>query len=210
MQVDNWGEYRNRHSLLPTRDCRRAGMRFSRRIDSIRIRKNKSQFASLAEEAMYCCELWDISGNQAHRNSRNVFYSDYHALIFVHDLTNRKSLVNITQWAEEVLGGDQESGANVPLVLVGTKQNEVPVAKRNEITERSRRTAEEIGAEHINLDSMDSKVLMPGSSVKIAFSKFFDRAVQRACSTRNHSNYSGWNAPYSTASTVHRIHKKAD
>ena len=83
------------------------------------------------------------------------------------DLTNRKSLVNITQWAEEVLGGDQESGANVPLVLVGTKQNEVPVAKRNEITERSRRTAEEIGAEHINLDSMDSKVLMPGSSVKI-------------------------------------------
>ena len=120
-----------------------------------------------SEEALYCCELWDISGNQAHRNSRNVFYSDYHALIFVHDLTNRKSLVNITQWAEEVLGGDAESGANVPLVLVGTKQNEVPVAKRTEITERSRRTAEEIGAEHINLDSMDPKVLMPGSSVKI-------------------------------------------
>ena len=120
-----------------------------------------------ADEAIYCCELWDVSGNQAHRNSRNVFYRDFHALIFVHDLTNRKSLINIAQWSDEVLGGDQESGANVPLILVGTKQNEVPMAKRNEVSERSRRMAEEIGAVHINLDSMDTKVLTPGSSVKI-------------------------------------------
>jgi Rab-like protein 3 len=60
--------------------------------------------AGTLEEALYCCEIWDISGNQAHRNSRNVFYRDYHALIFVHDLTNRKSLMNIMQWSEEVLG----------------------------------------------------------------------------------------------------------
>ena len=57
-----------------------------------------------SEEALYCLELWDISGNQAHRNSRNVFYQSYDALVFVHDLTNRKSLVNITNWTEEVLG----------------------------------------------------------------------------------------------------------
>ena len=125
----------------------------------------------------HCIELWDISGNQAHRNSRNVFYKDYHALIFVHDLTNRKSLINIRQWSDEVLEGDQESGANVPLILVGTKQNEVAVSKRNEVSERSRRMAEEIGAVHINLDSMDSKVLTPGSSVKIG--KYFNRFTGR-------------------------------
>ena len=66
-----------------------------------------------------------------------------------------------------VQGGDQESGANVPLILIGTKQNEVPVARRNEVAERARRMAEEIGSDHINLDSMDPKVLSPGSTVKI-------------------------------------------
>ena len=65
------------------------------------------------------------------------------------------------------LGGDQESGNTVPLILVGTKQNEVPVAKRSEVSERSRRMAEEIGAVYINLDALDSKVMNPGSSVKI-------------------------------------------
>ena len=41
-----------------------------------------------------------------------------------------------------------------------------------------------------------------------AFSKFFDRAVERA-NSRNVAYSSGWTGPFST-STVHRFHKKKD
>ena len=84
-----------------------------------------------SDEATYLIELWDISGNQAHKNSRSVFYRDFHALICVHDLTNRKSLSNLMATSEEVLEGDPESGVrNVPILLVGTKHNEVAPSRR--------------------------------------------------------------------------------
>merc|ERR1712227_531624 len=138
-----------------------------------------------SDESTYLVELWDISGNQAHKNSRSVFYRDFHALICVHDLTNRKSLSNLMATSEEVLEGDPESGIrNVPILLVGTKQNEVPPSRRGEVNERAKRMAEVIGAEFINLDTHDPKVLTPGGTTKIDFSNFFDRAVERAESAR--------------------------
>ena len=70
---------------------------------------------------------------------------DFHALICVHDLTNRKSLSNLMATSEEVLEGDPESGIrNVPILLVGTKQNEVPASRRGEVNERAKRMAEGI------------------------------------------------------------------
>lgn len=82
------------------------------------------------EEDLYFCELWDVSGNLAHTTSRSVFFNNFHGVIFVHNLTNRKSLENIRGWSEEVLDGDQESGANVPLILVGTRLNDVMKDKK--------------------------------------------------------------------------------
>ena len=47
--------------------------------------------------------------------------------------------------SEEVLEGDPESGIrNVPILLVGTKQNEVPASRRGEVNERAKRMAEGI------------------------------------------------------------------
>ena len=70
--------------------------------------------------------------------------------------------------SEEVLEGDPESGIrNVPILLVGTKQNEVAPSRRGEVNERAKRMAEVIGAEFINLDTHDSKVLTPGGTTKI-------------------------------------------
>lgn len=57
------------------------------------------------EEDLYFCELWDVSGNLAHTTSRSVFFNNFHGVIFVHNLTNRKSLENIRGWSEEVLDG---------------------------------------------------------------------------------------------------------
>ena len=93
---------------------------------------------------------------------------DFHGLICVHDLTNRKSLNNLVFWSEEVLEGDAESGIrNVPTLLIGTKQNEVSIGRRSEINERSKRMAEEIGAQTLNLDTSDPKVMAPGGTIKI-------------------------------------------
>ena len=160
-----------------------------------------------SDEATYLVELWDISGNQAHKNSRSVFYRgtyfagqllfelmhfvDFHALICVHDLTNRKSLSNLMATSEEVLEGDPESGIrNVPILLVGTKQNEVPPSRRGEVNERAKRMAEGtllhyiityfyrtvIGAEFLNLDTHDPKVLTPGGTTKIGILVFMSLA----------------------------------
>ena len=97
-----------------------------------------------------------------------VFVLDFHGLICVHDLTNRKSLNNLVFWSEEVLEGDAESGIrNVPTLLIGTKQNEVSIGRRGEINERSKRMAEEIGAQTLNLDTSDPKVMAPGGTIKI-------------------------------------------
>ena len=94
--------------------------------------------------------------------------TDFHGLICVHDLTNRKSLNNLVFWSEEVLEGDAESGIrNVPTLLIGTKQNEVSIGRRSEINERSKRMAEEIGAQTLNLDTSDPKVMAPGGTIKI-------------------------------------------
>ena len=177
-----------------------------------------------AEEDLYFCELWDVSGNLAHTMSRSVFFNQFHGVIFVHNLTNRKSLENIRGWSEEVLDGDQESGANVPLILVGTRMNDVMKEKKTLVEERSRRMAEELGSVLVNLDCSDKKALSPGSAVKIgaeefvfaliltlilAFSKFFDRVVDqtKARQQRAMRISTGWST---SASTSYRGGKKSD
>ena len=70
--------------------------------------------------------------------------------------------------SDEVLEGDPESGVrNVPILLVGTKQNEVARERRSEVNERAKRMAEIIGAEFINLDNNDPKALAPGGTTKL-------------------------------------------
>ncbi|XP_053205887.1 rab-like protein 3 [Panonychus citri] len=48
-------------------------------------------------------ELWDIGGYKTHSTARNLFYQSYHGIILVHDLTNRKSYINLRKWLGEVL-----------------------------------------------------------------------------------------------------------
>lgn len=161
------------------------------------------------EEDLYFCELWDVSGNLAHTTSRSVFFNNFHGVIFVHNLTNRKSLENIRGWSDEVLDGDQESGANVPLILVGTRLNDVMKDKKTLVEERSRRMSEELGSVLVNLDCSDKKALSPGSAVKIAFSKFFDRVVEQTIARQQRVKRisTGWNT---SSSTSFRGGKKSD
>ncbi|XP_063592602.1 rab-like protein 3 [Penaeus indicus] len=65
----------------------------------------------------YFVELWDVGGSNSHKNARHVFYNPVHGIILVHDLTNRKSQLNLRRWLSEVLikeGGGTK--ARTPLV----------------------------------------------------------------------------------------------
>ena len=48
-------------------------------------------------------EFWDVGGSSGHRNSRSIFYSGIDGLIVVHDLSNRKSFLNLQKWVREAL-----------------------------------------------------------------------------------------------------------
>lgn len=96
-------------------------------------------------------EFWDVGGSSGHRNSRSFFYNNIDGLIVVHDLSNRKSFLNLAKWVREVLNsGKQEltgitvgSGTDrryldnsydeddirgpigsVPVLVVGTKEDQ--------------------------------------------------------------------------------------
>src|ERR1700761_8247244 len=47
-------------------------------------------------------ELWDIGGSRSHSIARNVFYNGFQGIILVHDLTNRKSELNLRKWLGHV------------------------------------------------------------------------------------------------------------
>lgn len=55
-------------------------------------------------------ELWDVGGSGQHRNARSVFYAPAHAVLLVHDLSNRKSERNLRLWLQEVLAAREDRG----------------------------------------------------------------------------------------------------
>jgi len=55
------------------------------------------------QQKTYMIELWDVGGSRGHAIARSVFYSNYHGIILVHDLTNKKSYLNLRKWLGQVL-----------------------------------------------------------------------------------------------------------
>ena len=53
-------------------------------------------------------EFWDVGGSSGHRNSRSIFYSGIDGLIVVHDLSNRKSFLNLQKWVREAFNSSRQ------------------------------------------------------------------------------------------------------
>ena len=86
-------------------------------------------------EKEYFIEMMDIGGSHSQRNTRHVFMHTCHGIVLVHDLTNRKSCLNLDKWLAEVMraeagytkyreawdGAVNDVGeVNIPLLVVGT------------------------------------------------------------------------------------------
>ncbi|XP_030642892.1 rab-like protein 3 isoform X2 [Chanos chanos] len=123
------------------------------------------------EEKTYYIELWDVGGSvgsaSSVKSTRAVFYNSVNGIILVHDLTNKKSSQNLYRWSLEALNKDssptgvivsngdydreQFAENPVPLLLIGTKYDQIPENKRNEVLTRTAFLSEDFNAEEINL-----------------------------------------------------------
>ncbi|EMP33643.1 Homogentisate 1,2-dioxygenase [Chelonia mydas] len=114
-------------------------------------------------------------------------------IILVHDLTNKKSSQNLYRWSLEALNRDvaptgvlvtngdydreQFADNQIPLLVIGTKLDQIPETKRNEVLTRTAFLAEDFNAEEINLDCTNPRYLAAGSSNAVKLSRFFDKIL---------------------------------
>uniref|UniRef100_A0A804JBU4 Uncharacterized protein n=1 Tax=Musa acuminata subsp. malaccensis TaxID=214687 RepID=A0A804JBU4_MUSAM len=47
-------------------------------------------------------ELWDVSGHERYKDCRFLFYTQIDGVIFVHDLSQRRTKTNLHKWAAEI------------------------------------------------------------------------------------------------------------
>lgn len=145
-------------------------------------------------EKTYFVELWDVGGSSSHRNSRAIFYNSFHGIILVHDLTNRKSKQNLRKWLAEVLSKDstgkksngrysydseQFVDSQIPILVIGTKQDLVLEVYPPGRSKRTSSIAEECGADEIYVDCRQVRSLAPGSSNAVKLSRYFDKVIER-------------------------------
>ncbi|XP_043698117.1 small GTPase LIP1-like [Telopea speciosissima] len=81
-------------------------------------------------ESDFFVELWDISGHERYKDCRSLFYSQINGVIFVYDLSQRRTKTSLQKWAAEIattgtfsapLGSGGPGGLPVPYIVVGNK-----------------------------------------------------------------------------------------
>ncbi|GAB2252393.1 hypothetical protein Droror1_Dr00005240 [Drosera rotundifolia] len=75
-------------------------------------------------------ELWDISGHDRYKDCRSLFYSQINGVIFVYDLSQRRTKTSLHKWAAEIastgsfsapLGSGGPGGLPIPYIVVSNK-----------------------------------------------------------------------------------------
>ncbi|KAM6590731.1 small GTPase LIP1 [Cannabis sativa] len=81
-------------------------------------------------ERDFFVELWDVSGHERYKDCRSLFYSQINGVIFVHDLSQRRTKTSLQKWATEIstagtfsapLGSGGPGGLPVPYIVIGNK-----------------------------------------------------------------------------------------
>ncbi|KAF9681968.1 hypothetical protein SADUNF_Sadunf05G0058500 [Salix dunnii] len=81
-------------------------------------------------ERDFFIELWDVSGHERYKDCRTLFYSQINGVIFVHDLSQRRTKTSLQKWASEIaatgtfsapLSSGGPGGLPVPYIVVCNK-----------------------------------------------------------------------------------------
>ena len=91
---------------------------------------------------LYHLDIWDTAGQEKYRSLGRMFYRKAYIIIFVYDITNYDSFINLkTIWYDEILKNAEK---NIVLGVIGNKSDLFENEKVKE--EEARKWAEEIGA----------------------------------------------------------------
>ncbi|KAG6571382.1 Small GTPase LIP1, partial [Cucurbita argyrosperma subsp. argyrosperma] len=81
-------------------------------------------------ERDFFVELWDVSGHERYKDCRSLFYSQINGVIFVHDLSQKRTKSSLQKWAVEIatigtfsapLVSGGPGGLPVPYIVIGNK-----------------------------------------------------------------------------------------
>ncbi|XP_073110946.1 small GTPase LIP1 [Elaeis guineensis] len=81
-------------------------------------------------ERDFFVELWDVSGHERYKDCRSLFYAQINGVIFVHDLSQRRTKTSLHRWAAEIaatgtfsapLGSGGPGGLPVPYLVISNK-----------------------------------------------------------------------------------------
>nr|GMD54961.1 uncharacterized GTP-binding protein At5g64813-like [Ipomoea batatas] len=81
-------------------------------------------------EREFFIELWDISGHERYKDCRSILYSKFNGVIFVYDLSQRRTKASLQKWAAEIaaigtfsapLASGGPGGLPVPYIVIGNK-----------------------------------------------------------------------------------------
>lgn len=161
---------------------------------SVEVKLHKYKEGTQAQNTFFV-ELWDVGGSNNHRNTRNVFYQPTHGIILVHDLTNRKSQVNLQKWLTEILNQDSTNSnyqhidvdpeqflgsTQIPILVIGTKYDLAEEKQRkNQYRRLASSIAEQCGADEIFVNCYQARSLAPGTSNSVKLTRFFDKVIER-------------------------------
>ncbi|KAK3151013.1 hypothetical protein QOZ80_3AG0240550 [Eleusine coracana subsp. coracana] len=109
-------------------------------------------------ERNFFVELWDVSGHERYKACRSIFYTQINGVIFVYDLSQRKTKTNLNKWAVEVaetgtfsapLGSGGPGGLPVPYLVIANKvdivQRDGTRASNGNLVDLARQWAEKQG-----------------------------------------------------------------
>ncbi|MCO5584188.1 hypothetical protein L7F22_038111 [Adiantum nelumboides] len=96
------------------------------------------------KEHDFFVEIWDLSGHERYKDCRSLFYSQINEVIFVHDLSQRKTKASLQKWAAEVAANGTFSapmatfnaaGIPVPYLVWVEKQGYLTAGEELPVTE---------------------------------------------------------------------------
>ncbi|CAJ0603496.1 unnamed protein product [Cylicocyclus nassatus] len=133
--------------------------------------------AGTSEQRSELMELWDIGGSGAHRAASAVFFDGAAGAILVHDLSNKKSEENLSQWLSLLDGKPRPVGSSttrslladiescqIPILTVGCKLDLAPHRGPS-------------AYDRMNINCL--RPIPPGSTASMALARFFDETIDR-------------------------------
>jgi len=160
--------------------------------------------AGTPDECVELVELWDIGGSSAHRNASQVFFDNASGVVFVYDKSNSRSEENLSIWQSLFFNHrtlhsspsfnrlnpelssfcDIENFGAIPVLIVGTHLDESHDRQKNQaLFAKSINILKQY--EHVCIDAR--KPILPGSTNRILFSRFFDSVIEKSQSFERRS-----------------------